>query len=99
MTKAMFLGLTFGFASAFLVLSLTGEASAQARPSANLAAATTTVNVRQGPGTNFPVVDVLHRGEQVELVRCNRTFCLVSHDGAQGWVNSQFLQRLFIRPN
>ncbi|HEY4201900.1 MAG TPA: SH3 domain-containing protein [Devosiaceae bacterium] len=95
MSKAIVLTLT----GLLALLSLTSNAPAQTRASANLAAVTTTVNVRQGPGTNFPVVDVLHSGEQVEMVRCNRTFCLVTHEGQQGWVNSQFLQRLFVRPN
>lgn len=73
-------------------------AVAQARPGANLALATANVNVRQGPGTRFPVVDILHRGEQVEVVRCQSNFCLIKHEGPQGWVSQNYLQRLVVKP-
>ncbi|CDP50969.1 SH3 domain-containing protein [Paradevosia shaoguanensis] len=75
-----------------------GVAEAQMRPSGNLALATATVNVRQGPGTRFPVVDILHRGEEVEMVRCERNFCLVKHEGPQGWVSDRYLKRLVVQP-
>lgn len=65
----------------------------------NLAVTTDIVNVRKGAGLGFPVVDVLHRGEQVQIVRCNRDFCLVDQvqDGPSGWVAQQFLKRLILR--
>lgn len=74
------------------------QTQAQVRPDANLAVATTMVNVRKGDGTNFPIVDVLHRGEQVEIVRCRGDFCLVEHEGPQGWVMHQYLKRLIVHP-
>lgn len=73
-------------------------AEAQGRPGANSALATASVNVRQGPGTRFPAVDVLSRGEQVDIVRCERNFCLVVHDGPQGWVAQRYLKRLVVHP-
>jgi uncharacterized protein YraI len=74
------------------------HAQPEMRPSADLAVATTMVNVRKGDGTSFPIVDVLHRGEQVEIMRCRGEFCLVQHEGPQGWVMHQYLQRLVVHP-
>jgi len=85
-------------AAALIFVAPVGEAMAQARPSAGLALATATVNVRKGPGTRFPVVDILHRGEEVHVVRCERNFCLVTHQGPQGWVSERYLRRLVVSP-
>ncbi|KKB13347.1 hypothetical protein VE25_02510 [Devosia geojensis] len=79
-------------------MACVAHAQVEMRPSADLAVATTMVNVRKGDGTNFPIVDVLHRGEQVEIVRCRGEFCLVRHEGPQGWVMHQYLQRLVVHP-
>ncbi|QEE22083.1 SH3 domain-containing protein [Youhaiella tibetensis] len=73
-------------------------AVAQMRPSGNLAMATATVNVRQGAGTRYPVVDILHRGEEVEVIRCRNNFCLIVHEGPQGWVSERYLKRLVVQP-
>lgn len=64
-----------------------GVATAQA---AN-AWASTTVNVRAGTGTGYPVVDVLRRGERVEVEYCKGAWCFVSKPGPNGWVNANFL--------
>jgi len=89
---------------ALALAALAGPAFAQLqqeRPIAggngNLAVATDIVNVRKGAGMGFPVVDVLQRGEQVQIVRCNRDFCLVDQDGPSGWVAQQYLRRLILR--
>ncbi|KKB85837.1 hypothetical protein VW29_05995 [Devosia limi DSM 17137] len=89
---------------ALALASLSGPAFAQmqqdramAGGNANLAVTTDIVNVRKGAGMRFPVVDVLPRGAQVQIVRCNSDFCLVDQDGPSGWVAQQFLKRLILR--
>lgn len=55
------------------------------------ATATTTVNVRSGPGTQYSVVDVLQRGERVEVIQCRGSWCEVDKRGRDGWVSSNYL--------
>lgn len=59
------------------------------------ATATTSVNVRSGPGTNFRVVDVLQRGQRVEVDYCRGSWCFVDQGryGANGWVSANYLAR------
>lgn len=56
--------------------------------------ATINVNVRTGPDTTYGVVDRLDSGEQVSRGQCTSdgAWCYVSHDGADGWVSSRFLE-------
>ncbi|MFO6465967.1 SH3 domain-containing protein [Jannaschia sp. KMU-145] len=51
------------------------------------------VNLRGGPGTLFPVLGTLGPGVAVERGRCDLEgrWCLVSTDGAFGWVNTAYL--------
>lgn len=56
------------------------------------ASATTALNVRTGPGTNFNVLDTLLPGENVEVTECvSNGWCHVQHDGPNGWVSSSYL--------
>jgi len=58
-----------------------------------MATASTNVNVRSGPGSNYPVVGTLGAGESVGITGCiNRgNWCRVSMGGGEGWVSSRFL--------
>jgi len=58
------------------------------------AVATANVNVRQGPGTNHRVIDVLQRGDSVSIVRCQNNWCLVDHRGPSGWVSRNYLREV-----
>jgi uncharacterized protein YgiM (DUF1202 family) len=54
--------------------------------------ATTSVNVRSGPGTGYSVVDVLYAGEEVNVEGCRSSgWCLISHSGPDGYVFSRYL--------
>ncbi len=53
--------------------------------------ATTTVNVRSGPGTSYRVVGVLQAGDYVDVNRCTGGWCEISMRGPDGWVSSRFL--------
>lgn len=78
--------LTLGIAVAALIGS---SAVALAVP----AFATSNVNVRSGPGTSFGVVDVLRRGDPVDIDHCRGNWCLVDRRGPSGWVSASFLER------
>ncbi|MEO5807295.1 SH3 domain-containing protein [Devosia sp.] len=49
------------------------------------------VNVRSGPGTNYGVIDVLSRGTNVDVGRCQGSFCQVRTSSTSGWIASSFL--------
>lgn len=56
-----------------------------------------TVNVRQGPGTNYPVVQIITGGEQIPVVaqheaRNGLWYIVMLSDGTNGWVSSRVSQ-------
>jgi hypothetical protein len=54
---------------------------AQAAP----ALATNNVNMRQGPGTNYPVITTIPGGSTVEVSGCRGEWCSVSWHGQSGY--------------
>jgi len=52
---------------------------------------TTNVNVRSGPGTNYQVLDTARRGSQVDVQRCQGSWCYVVRPGPDGWVSANYL--------
>jgi uncharacterized protein YraI len=52
---------------------------------------TSNVNVRSGPGTNYAVVDVAQRGQQVDVQQCQGSWCYVAKPGPDGWVSASYL--------
>ena len=80
---------------ALLVLVCVGVSSAFAQS----AVTTTNVNMRQGPGTNYSVVEVLRGGDSVNIVRCSGSWCLVEQrGGTRGWVSRSFLREVIASP-
>ena len=69
-------------------LAISGAASAQ-----TAATATTDLNIRSGPGPQHPVVGYIKANEGVTLSGCmeGSKWCAVDHNGAQGWVYSDYL--------
>ena len=57
------------------------------------AVATTPLNVRSCGSTDRRVVDVLQRGEEVEVRLCEGVWCAVEKAGPDGWVNANYLER------
>ncbi|MCK5931290.1 MAG: SH3 domain-containing protein [Fulvimarina manganoxydans] len=55
--------------------------------------ATTDVNLRAGPSTSYPAVDVVRDGDPVRVFGClqTRSWCDVSYGGARGWMSSNYL--------
>jgi uncharacterized protein YraI len=52
---------------------------------------TSNVNVRSGPGTNYGVVDTVRRGTQVDVQRCQGSWCYIAKPGPDGWVSANYL--------
>lgn len=55
--------------------------------------ATTNVNVRSCGSTDCRVVDVLRRGERVDVDFCEGAWCAVDKRGRDGYVNANYLTR------
>lgn len=61
--------------------------AAQAAPGT----ATSNVNVRSGPGTSYGVVSTMRRGDNVDVQRCQGSWCYVVGRGYAGWVAGTYL--------
>jgi uncharacterized protein YraI len=51
------------------------------------------VRLRAGPGSVFPQIDLIPRGNYVEVTGCQNGFCHVWRGGnePEGWVHSDYL--------
>jgi uncharacterized protein YraI len=78
----------FGAAALLIAAGLPGAASA-----ASTAIATTNVNLRAGPSTQYPAVNVVQAGYNVRVYGClsNRSWCDVSYGPQRGWMSSNYL--------
>lgn len=58
--------------------------------------ATTALNVRAGPGTNFPVVTSLQRNQVVDVQYCRSSWCFVDtgRHGRTGWASQNYLREV-----
>jgi uncharacterized protein YraI len=57
------------------------------------AVATDPLNVRTCGSTDCSVVDVLRRGEEVDVRFCEGVWCAITRPGPEGWVNANYLTR------
>jgi len=75
-------------AAAGALVALTGAAFADTAVSA-----TTDLNVRAGPGSQYPVIGVLRAGQQATLSDClqNGKWCTIAEADGQGWVYSDYV--------
>ena len=77
------------FAAALLAASII--------PSAALAAMQTTaltdLNIRSGPGPEYPVIGLIKAQEPVTMIGCieGSLWCQITHRGGDGWAYSQYL--------
>jgi uncharacterized protein YraI len=60
---------------------------------AMLATALTDLNVRAGPGPEYPVIGVIRAQEPVTMVGCieGSLWCQINHKGKEGWAYAQYL--------
>ena len=49
------------------------------------------LNLRAGPGTNYPVVGTMPAGAHVNVRDCNGSWCRVSFQGETGWASASYL--------
>ena len=75
-------------------------AAALLAPTAAFAApgmVTTSVGLRAGPGSGFPIVDRIPEGSRVNIHGCLRgnAWCDVSWTDDRGWVSAQYLEYLY----
>lgn len=70
------------------ILALTAGANAASR-----AFTTADVNLRAGPSTSYPAVDVVGAGDRVRVFGClsTRAWCDVGYSGIRGWMSSSYL--------
>jgi uncharacterized protein YraI len=74
--------------AAAVLLAMSAPAYAQ-----QVVSATTDLNIRQGPGPNFPIVGVIAVDGQAQLEGCAQgsKWCMVNYNGVQGWAYSDYL--------
>ncbi|MCD7060258.1 SH3 domain-containing protein [Pelagibacterium xiamenense] len=81
----------FAAAAALAIAGLIASASAAF---AYEAYATTALNVRSGPGTNYNVVGSLQANQVVEVVECNTSgsWCRIQAPNVRGWSSANYLR-------
>jgi len=74
-------------------LALVAAVAAPGLASAATAISTANVNLRAGPSTQYPVVNVVGNGSAVNVYGClsNRSWCDVDYFGQRGWMSSNYL--------
>lgn len=50
------------------------------------------VNLRKGAGTNYGVVKVVKKGDEVTVVQLGKSFSKVKRGSSTGWISNKFLQ-------
>ncbi|WP_181706761.1 SH3 domain-containing protein [Chthonobacter rhizosphaerae] len=81
----------------FAALVALGVVALPAGASADPGYTTGDVNLRAGPGTNYPRIAVVRRGSSVEIHGCLRgySWCDVSVGYERGWISSRYLDRFY----
>jgi uncharacterized protein YraI len=80
--------------STILIAALTAVAAlSQPASAATLASATTPLNIRSGPGPEYPVTGAIPTNGQATILGCieGSLWCQITYNGAQGWAYSQYL--------
>ena len=69
-----------------VALSLASTASA-----ATLTHTTSNLNLRAGPGTNYPVRTIIPKGAEIDVHSCGHEWCYTSWVEHQGYVSRDYL--------
>jgi len=77
----------------FTVASLTTCIFPGMALAAVLASALTDLNIRSGPGPEYPIIGFIRSQDPVTMVGCieGSLWCQVTHKGQEGWAYSQYL--------
>lgn len=86
--------MTIGKLAAAAIIAVTGVLASISGASAYDAAATAALNVRTGPGTNYPVIAALSPNQIVQVGQCNtsNTWCQVTATNIRGWASARYLR-------
>lgn len=79
---------------ATLLAAITALAAASLpATAATLATATTSLNIRTGPGPEYPVIGAIPDGGRATVTGCvsGSLWCQVTYNGKQGWAYSQYM--------
>ncbi|MCR4268693.1 DUF1236 domain-containing protein [Nitratireductor sp. ZSWI3] len=79
-------------AVAATLIAFTGLAAAEV-----VAVATTDLNIRSGPGPQYPIIGAIGSNEEAVIEGCQEgsKWCMVTHDGLEGWAYSDYLTAPF----
>lgn len=81
-------------ASTVLIAAVVATAAlAQPASAATLASATTSLNIRSGPGPEYAVIGAIPAKGQATITGCieGSLWCQVTYNGKQGWAYSQYM--------
>ena len=76
--------LLLGLATAAALLAAGSASAGEERTTSNL-------NLRTGPGTNYPVHTVIPAGSMVDVVACGHEWCHLKWAGQVGYTNAGWL--------
>ena len=76
-----------------LIAAITLAVLSQSASAATIAAATTPLNIRSGPGPQYTVIGAIPTNGQATVMGCikDSLWCQVTYSGRQGWAYSQYL--------
>lgn len=80
--------------STILIAALTAVAAlTQPASAATVASATTPLNIRSGPGPEYPVTGAIPTNGQATILGCieGSLWCQITYNGTQGWAYSQYM--------
>jgi len=81
------------FAKSFIFAALTAGALSGSTLGAVVASAVTPINLRLGPGPEYPVIGAIPANGKATIIGCiqGSLWCHVTFGGRQGWAYSQYL--------
>lgn len=80
--------------STILIAALTAVAAlSQPASAATVASAVTPLNIRSGPGPEYPVTGAIPTNGQATILGCieGSLWCQITYNGKQGWAYSQYM--------
>jgi uncharacterized protein YraI len=73
------------------VIALAAGATLATLGAAHAATVTSDLNLRAGPGTDYPVIEAMPAGAHVNIRNCTGSWCRLSYNGETGWASSSYL--------
>ena len=85
--------------AAYVAAIMTGSLVPCAAFAATLAVATTDLNIRSGPGPEYPVIGAIGAHSEATIQSCvqGSRWCQISYRGKPGWAYTQYMQATAVR--